>query len=216
MVALYFLLTSICIAGGDENCFAFVDTGAPWATGDATADADADGEGTGLGTAVKPPETWLDELAGVATAGFAAVGCAAGVVFGPHAMSSGTSVRAKATNLRLTAAPADLGWPRRTYLVQHDVCVRGLHNSKERPILALSLERTTKHAHPIESLPTYVCKEECTQSMAPGRLKGIVTRPNLVRRQAQPYDAPILPSHQHDAEKGPSAGTLSLEARAQA
>jgi hypothetical protein len=48
-----------------------------------------------------------------------------------------------------------------------------------------------------------------------GRPKVFVTRRNLVRGQAQAYDAPIL-SRQDDAEKEPIAGTLSIEAQEQA
>jgi len=82
--------------GGAVNCLALLDTGTPWAEGDATADAD--GEAAGLGTLVSPPETWLAELAGVAGTGRVAVG-AAGAAVGPHAAIRGSRATARTSNL---------------------------------------------------------------------------------------------------------------------
>jgi hypothetical protein len=83
IVAVYFLDPSICIDGGAENCLGAVDTGAPWAAGEAEVDAAADGEAAGFGNGLNALETWLAD--GGVTAG--RVGLAvgdAGVAFRPQ------------------------------------------------------------------------------------------------------------------------------------
>jgi len=74
---------SICIDGGAENCLAPVDTGAPWAAGEAEVTATGDGEAAGFGNGLSALDTWPAE-GGVAGRVGLAVG-AAGAAFWPQA-----------------------------------------------------------------------------------------------------------------------------------
>jgi hypothetical protein len=83
IVAVYVLDPSICIDGGAENCLGAVDTGAPWAAGEAEATVTADGEAAGFGNGLSALDTWPAE-GGVAGRVGMAVG-AAGAAFWPQA-----------------------------------------------------------------------------------------------------------------------------------
>jgi hypothetical protein len=76
IVALYFFEPSISIDGGAENCFGAVDTGAPWAAGE----AEVDGEAAGLGNGLNAFETWAPD-GGVAGARVGAAVGAGGAAF---------------------------------------------------------------------------------------------------------------------------------------
>jgi hypothetical protein len=83
IVAEYFLAPSICIDGAALNCLGAVDTGAPWAAGEAEVTVIADGEADGFGNGLSALDTWPAE-GGVAGRVGLAVG-AAGAAFWPHA-----------------------------------------------------------------------------------------------------------------------------------
>jgi hypothetical protein len=87
MEALYFLLLSICIAGGAENCLgAALDTGPPCAAAEAAADGEAAGLGSGL-------DALLATCAadGGDAGARVAVGAAAGEAFWPQPASTSSA-----------------------------------------------------------------------------------------------------------------------------
>lgn len=90
MVAVYFLEPSICMVGGAENCLGAVDTGAPWAAGEAEVDAAVDGEAAGLGKGLSALETWADD-GGVVDGRVGLEVGAAGAAFRPQAAKGKTN-----------------------------------------------------------------------------------------------------------------------------
>jgi hypothetical protein len=93
-----------------------VDTGAPWAAGEAEVEAEpaeteADGEAAGLGNGLNALETWADD-GGVAERVGLEVG-AAGAAFCPQAASSKLSKANNAAQKRRVKCAPDEKWRRR-------------------------------------------------------------------------------------------------------
>jgi len=86
---------SICIDGGAENCLGAVDTGAPWAAGEAEVEAEADGEAAGFGNGLNALDTWPAD-GGVADGRVGLAVGAAGAAFRPQA-ANGRVITANST-----------------------------------------------------------------------------------------------------------------------
>jgi len=87
-----------------------MDTGAPWAAGEAEAEAGADGDAAGFGNGLNALETWPAE-GGVAGRVGAAVG-AAGAAFWPQAANGRINTPNSTARIRnLNCAPSELKVP---------------------------------------------------------------------------------------------------------